>query len=177
MTTPANREHDDEWVEIGVVAQPHGLRGELKVLGVDDEMARFRRVGEVQLVGRGGAVKGRVRRFRSTGRQVLLQVVGVESREDADRLRGATVSVRKSEVPALEEGAYYAFELVGCEVFTASGERVGVVSEIRDYPANDVLVVHRGGRELLIPLVEPVVARVDIKGRRIDLKDIEGLLE
>ena len=177
MTTPANHELDDEWVEIGVVARPHGLRGELKVLGVDDEMARFGQVREVQLVGRGGAVKGRVRRFRSTGRQVLLQVVGVESREDADRLRGATVSVRRSEVPPLEEGAYYAFELVGCEVFTASGERVGVVSEIRDYPANDVLVVRRGGRELLIPLVEPVVAKVDIKGRRIDLKDIEGLLE
>ncbi len=167
----------DEWVEIGFVARPHGLRGELKVVGVDREMTRFRHVREVRLEARGRVLEGVVRRFRSNGRIVFLRVSGVETRETAEELRGAVVAVRKSELPELESDAYYAFDLVGCEVFSAAGESVGVVDQVQEYPANDVLVVRNGKREVLVPLVEPVIAAIDPERRRIDLKDIEGLLE
>ncbi|NOZ56856.1 MAG: 16S rRNA processing protein RimM [Calditrichaeota bacterium] len=178
MTAPVAKPSDeDEWVEIGVVARPHGLRGELKVAGVDAEMARFRKVGEVRLETGDVPVQGAVKSFRANGRVVLLRVAGIETREAAEALRGATVLVRKSELPQLDEGAYYAFELVGCEVFSAAGERVGPVVEVQDFPANDVLVVREGRREVLVPLVEPVIAKIDTEARRIVLKDIEGLLE
>ena len=169
-------EEKPDWVSIGFVARPHGIRGELKVIGVDDEVVRFREVTAVRLEPmRGEAVEFAVERFRATGREILLKLAGIEDRTQAEQWRSAAVYVRRDETPPLGEDAYYAFELVGLEVYTASGRRLGRVEEIQEFPANDVLVVRDGEKEVLIPAVADFVEEVDLAGGRIRVKDVEGL--
>ena len=76
----------------------------------------------------------------------------------------ATLAVHREELPPLEEGAYYAFQLVGLAVEEEGGRMVGHVREVLDYPANDVLELDSG---LFLPLVEACVRQVDLEGGRI----------
>jgi 16S rRNA processing protein RimM len=71
-------------------------------------------------------------------------------------------------VPEPEAESFYVFDLVGCEVMSA-GARIGVVRDVLDRPANDVLVVDRGGEELLVPFIREAVPSVDVEARRIEV--------
>ena len=72
--------------------------------------------------------------------------------------------------------SYYVFDLVGCRVVGNSGE-IGVIREVLKMPANDVLVVDSGSREVLIPAVKSVVREVDLEGRVVTIEEMEGLLD
>jgi 16S rRNA processing protein RimM len=74
------------------------------------------------------------------------------------------LAVRRAELPGLEEGAYYAFELVGLRVEEEGGRALGTVIEVENRPANDTLELDTG---LLLPLVEPCVLDVDLDAGRI----------
>ena len=78
--------------------------------------------------------------------------------------RGATLAVPRDELPALEDDEYYAFQLVGLAVEEEGGRVLGRVSEVLDYPANDVLELDSG---VSLPLVEACVRQVDLEGGRI----------
>jgi 16S rRNA processing protein RimM len=78
--------------------------------------------------------------------------------------RGATLAVPRDSLPELEEDAYYAFQLVGLQVLEEGGRLVGSVSDVLEYPANDVLELDTG---VSLPLVEACVRQVDLESGRI----------
>ena len=167
-----------EWVTIGRVTKPHGIRGELKVIGVDNDVARFRGISAVVLeLPRGERARFPVEQFRTTGREILLKLSGLDTRTEAEKWRSASVLIHIDEVPPLEEDSYYAFDLVGLEVFTTSGRRLGKVEEVQEFPANDVLVVRDGEREILFPAVAELVEEIDLEAGVLRVKEMEGLTE
>ncbi|MDZ7374749.1 MAG: ribosome maturation factor RimM [candidate division KSB1 bacterium] len=167
-----------KWVSIGVVSRPHGTRGELRVLGVDDGVARFRGVQRVVLEAEGPRRAAfAVERFRASGRHIWLKLQGIESRDEAEAWRSSEVLIPIEDVPPLEDDAYYAFQLVGLAVYTAGGRYLGKVTEILELPANDVWVVHEGDKETLIPAVAEVVVEVNLRDGIIRVRDMEGLTE
>jgi|YelNatPaOPRAMG01_1025707.scaffolds.fasta_scaffold00089_29 16S rRNA processing protein RimM len=167
-----------KWVSIGYVVRPHGVRGEMKVIGVDEGVARFCQATRVLLESQGGRRQEYgVERFRARGRIILLKLKGVGSREEAESWRSSEVSIPIEEVPPLEPGSYYAFQLVGLEVRTSSGERLGTLTEILELPASDVWVVREGEKEILVPAVAEIIEDVDIEGGTIRVKALEGLTE
>ena len=101
----------------------------------------------------------------------------MDSRVAAERLTGAYINIEREECQELPENTYYAFELVGLEVITTDGRRLGVLEEVLEYPANDVYVVMDGPKEYLIPAVAEIIKKVDIKNRVMKIEPMEGLLE
>ena len=83
----------------------------------------------------------------------------------------------EEELSQLEEGQYYLFEVVGSSVFTESGQRVGVVSDVLFIESNDLLVVERGTDEILIPFTISICSSVNLEKREIVIKPPEGLLD
>lgn len=83
----------------------------------------------------------------------------------------------EEELSQLEEGQYYLFEVVGSSVFTESGQRVGVVSDVLFIESNDLLVVDRGTDEILIPFTISICSSVNLEKREIVIKPPEGLLD
>jgi 16S rRNA processing protein RimM len=80
-------------------------------------------------------------------------------------------------LPALEAGTYYVFQLVGLDVVTQEGERVGRVKDIALTGAHDLLVVAGEKGEILIPSVAPFVREVDLAGGLVRIEAMPGLLE
>jgi 16S rRNA processing protein RimM len=141
-------------VPVGVVGRPHGLDGSFFVDGPSERAEVFAAGETLYVDGKPAEVVASKR--GSHGRPVIRLARRVE--------RGATLAVLREALPPLEEGAYYAFQLVGLAVEEEGGRVVGRVRDVLDYPANDVLELDSG---VFLPLVEACVRQVDIEGGRI----------
>jgi 16S rRNA processing protein RimM len=143
-----------ELVPIGKVGRPHGLDGSFFVEGASDRADAFARGTTVHVGDETYEIVASKR--GAQGRPVI--------RLDRTVARGATLSVPRDELPALEDDEYYAFQLVGLEVEEEGGRVLGRVRQVLDYPANDVLELDSG---MSLPLVEACVRQVDLAGGRI----------
>jgi 16S rRNA processing protein RimM len=141
-------------VPVGVVGRAHGLDGSFFVEGPSEREDVFAVRATLYVDGERSEVVSSKR--GSHGRPVI--------RLDRRVARGATLAVPREALPPLEEGAYYAFQLVGLAVEEEGGRLLGRVKDVLDYPANDVLELDSG---VFLPLVEACVRQVDIEGGRI----------
>lgn len=160
----------DAEVAVGVVGKPLGLRGEVYVQPDLD-------VGEQFAAGATYSAGDRmvtVAASRMHGNRRVLRFAGVETRSDAEALRGAVLTVDRGAVE-LDEAAFWTDDIVGREVVTATGEHVGTLAGVADGTAHDYLVVtHADGRELLVPAVDELV---EVTDERIVVQPLPGLLD
>lgn len=108
------------------------------------------------------------------GDDVVAQLVGLADRDPAEALKGATVQVRRSHFPVLDDGEFYWIDLLGLTVENLAGERLGTVHDLMDNGAHPILRVQADAaeqgtkpREWLIPFVEHYVKAVDQVGKKI----------
>jgi 16S rRNA processing protein RimM len=164
---------DVSWIAVGRITRAHGVRGEVAVLPLSQVESRFE-PGSKLLVDEGGrplTVAG----ARPHRNRLLVSFEEVRDRDQAEAIRGRYLFVHVSTAPSLPEGEYWTHELIGSTVETAEGRHVGVIREIIHTPANDVWVASRDGGEVLIPALKDVVESVDLVGRRIVIREVEGL--
>ncbi len=169
---------DPEFLIIGRVARPHGVRGELRVDLMTDDPARFGRHAELYLSRReiDQPVPYALESVRFHQKFVLVKLAGIDDREAADRLRTHLIRIPFRETEPLADGEFYLFQLLGMVVVTDEGEPLGQVSEIIQTGANDVFVVDGGpAGEILLPDTEEVVLAIDREQRQIIVHLIEGL--
>jgi 16S rRNA processing protein RimM len=148
---------------IGTVLKPQGLKGEIKVMPHTDDVARFMLLKSVIIDGE----QIKVSAVDVRGGLAYIMLEGIESREDAERLRGKLLSVDRKDAIKPPPGFYFIADLIGCEVF-ADGERLGVLKEIYQNGAADVYEV-RGEKNLMFPALKTVLKSVDIEAKRIEL--------
>jgi len=157
----------------GEIGKPHGINGDVYVVRISDDPRRFEPGAElIHSDGRTLVVeKARPHRDR-----FLVKFEGVNSREDAERVRG-TLFVPSSEVRELADGEYWESDLIGCEVSDAHGNHLGEVVTVVSGPAQDLLELKTAAGPRLVPLVEEFVVEIDPAEKRIVLDPPEGLLE
>lgn len=147
---------------VGEVLKPQGIRGELKIKPFTDDAEDFASFRRVFLDG----TEYRVLSVRTGGGAVYLNLRGVPDRNAAELLRGKQVVVYKEDAPPLEEGRYYIADLLGCAVVTEQGETLGILTDVRQ-AATDIYTIERDGREVMFPVAEGVVLRVELGAERI----------
>jgi 16S rRNA processing protein RimM len=104
---------------------------------------------------------------RAAGGYVYITLKGFADRTAVEPFRHAIIQVPESDLPALPEGEYYRFQLVGLEVSNRDGEPLGVVEEVLETGANDVYRIRTpDGGEMLIAALNDVVLSIDIKAKR-----------
>ena len=139
---------------VGRVGRPHGVDGSFFVEGASNAPERFAR-GAVLLVD--GKPAEIVASKRGAGGRPVIKL-------ERTVPRGATLAVRRDDLPEPAEDAYYVFQLVGLRVEEEGGRTLGTVTEVENGPANDTLALDTG---LLLPLVESCVLDIDLEARRI----------
>ena len=171
---------EPRYLAVGLIVGAHGLRGELKVEILTDDPHRFGQLLQVYLGPEGvepqpwSLISYRLHKGRA-----LLQLQDCRDRDAAQSLRGYLVQVPIHEAIPLEEDQYFEHQILGIEVFTKSGERLGSVGEIIHTGANEVYVVYDarpGGREVLIPAIAGVVLEVDLGAGRLVVELPDGLV-
>ena len=144
-----------DYLTVGYVTKPHGVRGMIKVEPLTDDITRFKNIKYVLTEEAGNYIK-----YKITGRSVapsvvLLKLDGVDTVEDAERFRSKYLYIPRSEGRKLEDGEYYWADIIGCDaVFSDNGKKLGVIDSIIDTKSNDVYVVKTDKDDVLIPALK-----------------------
>ena len=149
----------------------HGARGELKVEPLTDFPERFAPGASVWV----GTDQYTIRHARPHRDALLLELDGIETRQQAEALRGLLLEVPEDELAALAEDQYFSFQILGMAVVDRDGQSLGRIEEVLETGANDVYVVRSAEGELLIPAIDSVVKEVDVAARRMVVDVPEGL--
>jgi 16S rRNA processing protein RimM len=161
---------------IGKVLKPWGLKGAVKVHSYAESFESFLRISELRAQGKEGPIVLPLEDAKRHEKGILLKFKGRDCVEDVEALVGLTLYMDKKELPRLEEGEYYWYELIGMEVQTDSGRPVGTLEEVLDTGNHDVYVVRQGEREVLVPAVRGVIRKVDVPGKRMIIRAAAGIL-
>ena len=153
-------------IELGAVGAPFGVRGWVKLRSFTDPPDRLLEHRRLRLKLSGAWRSYEVEDCGRSGGQLTVKLAGVGSREEADALKGAPVGVPRSELPPPGAGDFYRADLIGCDVMTVAGVRLGIVAHFVETPAHAIMVV-RGEREYWVPAVPAYLVRVELGARRV----------
>jgi 16S rRNA processing protein RimM len=157
----------DDFVVLGQIVRPHGLKGEVKISLLCSGLDRIVSCPSLRLVKDGKELKrlSVMRSFMHPDGDVIIRFKEIVGVDEAESLRGAQVAVKASEKAELPPDSFYLDDLMGLKVVTAAGEELGRVEEVMDGLANGVVVVRQGEKEILIPALKSVIREVDLKAR------------
>jgi len=152
---------------VGVIVGTHGVSGEMRMSLLTDTPEHLLGIKQVYLGDSDTPVTLEGVRFHGEGALVFIE--GIETPEDARELRGTPVRIAGTDARPLEEGEYFIYQLVGLKAATPAGEELGVVVDLIETGAHDVLVIAPEGSrasrspaaELLIPHHESYVHDVN----------------
>jgi len=154
-------------IKVGQVTGAFGVEGAVKVEPLTDFQDRFDPGASLLVDGSAH----RVEWSREGQPGLVVKFQGIENRTMAELFRGRYLEVPDEDVRALEPGKFYHHQVVGLGVFSSSGERLGVIAEVLERPANDVWVSREGAIEHLIPATRDAIVDVDITAGRVVVAD------
>ncbi|MHB1145092.1 MAG: ribosome maturation factor RimM [Thiobacillus sp.] len=158
----------DDWVVMGRIAAPFGIKGWVKVQPFSEDPGTLMDF-ESWRVGRGEQqTHYSVETVQDHGKALVAKLAGIDDRDAAYALRGQEISVAKSALPPPEENAFYWSDLIGLKVVNRQGVELGRVDSLMESGANDLLVV-KGTRDHLIPFIAAFVGKVDPAGGTIEV--------
>ena len=155
-----------QFIEAGEIVTTHGVRGEVKVLPWLDCPEMLCEFDRCRLDGKDYAITQC--RVQKTCNLVKLQ--GVDTMEDAQKLRGKIIELYREDI---DDEVIFAAELVGVQVY-ADGVCIGAITEVLDYPGNCVYVV-KGRYEYMIPAVNQFILETDLEANTMQVKLLEGM--
>lgn len=151
-----------EFLTVGVILKPQGIRGEVKVKVYLDGADDLKKIKTLYISGEKYAVLG----VRTTGEFAFVALKGVADRNAAETLRGKEVEARREDCPALPEGRYYIGDLTGCIVVYSGGGEVGEVISVT--PAKtDIFTLSTPKGELSFAAAAGVIEDIDLENRLI----------
>ena len=171
-----------ERIVLGEVTGAHGLQGEVRVRIAGDSADHLLGIETVWLGKRPGDPEARRHVVSDVGLarsgEVRLRLEGIDHRDKVQPLVGMLVTASPGILPVLPDGEFYWYELIGCEVESESGLKVGTVREIWETGAHDVLLVEdEEGVRRLVPTAAELMRVIDLEAHRIVVVDLPGLLE
>jgi 16S rRNA processing protein RimM len=164
---------------VGRIARAHGIRGQV-IVNVDTDFPELRfRPGAELFIRRGsGTVEAlTLTTVRFQRDRPVVGFAGVDRIDTAEALAGLELRVPIDRLAPLPEGSFYHHDLVGCQVETQSGERIGRVTGIEGTTTGSRLVVEGARGEILVPLAAPICTTIDPSAKRIVIDPPEGLLD
>ncbi|HOB08413.1 MAG TPA: ribosome maturation factor RimM [Limnochordia bacterium] len=176
---------EPRWILIGEIAAAHSSKGEVRVIPHTEFPERFLNMERVQLFKESDAepaLSFTVERARLHKQFVLLKLAGVDNIGQAQTLKGMLIKVDSRDVVPLPPGRHYIFQLIGLKVITTEGLELGVITDLLQTGANDVYVIDPNPgvtkqREILIPVIEPVVLDVNLETGVVLVNLLDGLLD
>lgn len=142
----------DKRICIGVIAQPHGVKGLVKILPYAEDLSLLEEVQEFEITLK-----------NPLGKYVLAEIKGMHSREDVQRIQGTALYIDRDKLPPAEDGEYYIEDLIGLKAVDVDGGDAGKVIAVHNFGAGDLLEIRpaSGGDTFLIPFSDETVVSVD----------------
>lgn len=167
-----------DMLRIGVIANTHGIKGEVKVFPTTDDVNRYKQLKEVILDTGKEHKKLEIENIRFFKQMVIVKFKGIDTINDIEKYKGKDILVTREQAIPLEEDEYFIYDIIGATVVTEEGEEIGTLEEVLQTGANDVFVVTSlEGKELLFPVIQDCVREINIEEKKVTIHVMKGLLE
>ena len=165
-------------LQVGVITQTHGIRGEVKVFPTTDDVNRFKKLKEVILDTGKERLTMEIESVKFFKQYVILKFKGYDSINDIEKYKRAKLLVTRDKAVKLKKDEYFIADLIGLKVVTEEGESFGTLKDVLATGANDVYVVERpDASEVLLPAIRECILNVDMEQGCISVHIMDGLLD
>ncbi len=187
--TERNKKNMEDLLQVGVIANTHGLQGEVKVFPTTDDVKRFKKLREAWLDTGAGMTALEVSQVKFFKNLVILKFKGYDNINDIEKYKGKGLFVTREQAVKCGKDEYFIADLIGLEVQTEEGELLGTVTDVIQTGANDVYTVRAGEgspyasklggkeKELLLPAIKECILSIDLEERQIKVHLMPGLVE
>lgn len=153
----------EQTLKIGVIVKPQGIKGEVKVQPLTDDINRFKKLKEVIIDDKTYRVTNAV----IGGGTVFLSLFGISDRNTAETFRGKYLHVNRENAVELEEGRYFIVDVIGCVLFDSEGSKIGEVIDIFSSRTDVFTIKCFDGRIMRFPFLKDTVISVDVQNKKI----------
>lgn len=166
-----------DYFYLGKVIRPHGVKGAVKIYLDVDNPSEYRDLDVVFVELKRNLVPYFIGSIHLEENKANLKLQDLHSIDEAQRLSGCRLFLPLDKLPKLKGNKFYYHEVIGFTVVDSSHGNIGSIENILDLPNNTLMTVASGKREILIPVNDDIILKVDRKSRTIRIKAPEGLID
>ena len=163
-------------VHIGTFGQPQGLKGEIKIIMFVSSFESFKRLQ--QYLREDGETEWLFVKFRDVGNKLIAMLEDCQDRDAALALKGKKIYSLRKNFPKTKNKEYYVIDLIDCEVKNIANQNLGIVVNIQNFGASDLLEVENNfQKKYYIPMDDDNIMNVDTRNKIIIVNPMLGILE
>lgn len=167
----------EDLFRVGVIANTHGIRGEVKVFPTTEDPKRFEVLKEVLLDTGKEKLPLEVQSVRFFKNLVIVKFKGIDNINDIEKYKGRDLFVTRENAIPLGEDEYYLADIIGAQVYTEDGTVFGVLKDVLETGANLVYVVEHEKQEVLLPVIDDCVKEINPEEKKVVVHIMKGLLD
>ena len=158
-------------LEVGQIVNTFGINGYVKVKPFTDDISRFNELKKIFIKD----IQYNIEKVKYHKDMVLIKLTGIDKIEQAEQLRNTYIEIDRKD-GIIEDGAYYIVDLIGLEVITDNGKKLGFLEDVYNTGSNDIYVVKKNmGKQILLPAIEDVIKDINIENKIITVHLLKGL--
>ncbi len=166
----------DDCYQLGYVIKTHGLRGEVQLFLDVDDPSEYTELESMFVMQKQALVPFFLEYIQVSGKKAIGKFEDIDSIESASELVACEIYLPLNNLPELEEGQYYFHQLVGMTMMEGDKE-IGKVLEVYEASAQNLISVDHQGKEVLVPILDEIIQKVDREKKEVQVKLPEGLLD
>ena len=167
----------EDMLQVGVITQTHGVRGEVKVFPTTDDVNRFKKLKQVILDTGKETMPLEIQSVKFFKQFVILKFKGIDNINDIEKYKRCSLYVTREHAVPLEEDEYFIADMIGMEVCTEDGNQFGTLKDVIETGANDVYVIESAEHgEVLVPAIKECIRSVDIEKGQMMIHLMDGLI-
>ena len=156
-----------EFFNVGQIVNTHGIKGEVKVIPLTDDVNNFKKYGKVLVEDKWMNIQG----VKFQKDRVILKLEGINSIDEAETYKQKYMMVSREDQPELPEGTFYLKDIIDCIVYDTNDKELGKVFEVIQTKNNDVYWI-KSPKELLIPVLPDIVLDINIDEKKIIIRPV-----
>ena len=167
------------YYRVAKLVKSHGVKGEIKIEPLTPYFNLCDWSRDCWVSDRHSKLSQRtVLSVRWNGHSGFVTLSGIRDRNDSDNMTGGFLLIEKSKLPVTQEGEYYVHDMIGMNVFTVHGNKIGILSDIREGPSYDwyEVTLDDSKDKKLIPAVSDFIESLDVAGKKMVIRETPGLL-
>lgn len=168
----------EDLLQVGAITQTHGIRGEVKVFPMTDDVKRFKKLKEVILDTGKEKLTLEIEGVKFFKQFAILKFKGFDNINDIERYKGKSLYVTRENAVKLGRDEYFIADLIDLEVYDEDENYLGILTNVIETGANDVYEVRfEDGREVLFPAIKQCILDIDMTNRKMKVHIMDGLLD
>ncbi|WP_097025517.1 ribosome maturation factor RimM [Clostridium peptidivorans] len=156
-----------EYLSVGQIINTHGLKGEVKVFPLTDDIKVFKTLKKIFIDNK----ETNILDVKFQNDKLILTIEGIDSIEQAMKYKNKYIEVKRDDAKKLPEGTFFIADLIGCTVYDENGEDLGKIADVIQTKSNDVYWI-KEKKELLIPALKDIVVNINIEEKKVIIKPV-----